>query len=683
MEIKKNFTIIIQARVESTRFEGKILKKIINLTYLEILIKRLKKAKKINKIVVACTNSSKDKQIIKICKKLKINVFSGSTNNVLKRFFDVATKYKLKNIIRITADCPLIDPVILDKMISSFEEKKVDYLSNISPPTFPDGLDIEIFNYKSLYIANREAKSIFDKEHVTPYIKRSKLFRKYNYKFYEDYSFLRLTLDEENDHKVLTQVFNNFKSNIYFSINDIVKLYKNNEKIFAINKNIIRNEGSRIGIGQKFWKRANKIIPGGTMLFSKNPNLHLPSKWPAYFSKTKGCKIWDLDGKVYNDIFLMGVGTNTLGYSNYILDKKINKVIKDGTMSSLNSIEEIYLAEKLIELHPWADMARFTRSGGEANSVAIRIARAYSGKDNVAICGYHGWHDWYLSSNLSYKSNLDNFLIKDLSVKGVPKRLINTVFPFEYNNYEKLKKIVNQKNIGVIKMEVERNEKPKNNFLNKVRELANKKNIILIFDECTSGFRKNYGGIHMDYEVYPDIAIFGKALGNGYAINAVIGKKDIMEACNSTFISSTFWTERIGSVAGLETLKIMESIKSWEIISKIGKKIKKKWAELAKINSLNIKIQGIDALPNFYFNYKNNNAYKTFISQEMIKRNILASNVIYTCIFHNKKVLDKYFSILNEVFKKINKCENDYENIYNLLETKESILGLREKDTNV
>ena len=187
----------------------------------------------------------------------------------------------------------------------------------------------------------------------------------------------------------------------------------------------------------------------------------------------------------------------------------------------------------------------------------------------------------------------------------------------------------------------------------------------------------------MDYEVYPDIAIFGKALGNGYAINAVIGKKDIMEACNSTFISSTFWTERIGSVAGLETLKIMESIKSWEIISKIGKKIKKKWAELAKINSLNIMIQGIDALPNFYFNYKNNNAYKTFISQEMIKRNILASNVIYTCISHNKKVLDKYFSILNEVFKKINKCENDYENIYNLLETQESILGLREKDTNV
>ena len=418
------------------------------------------------------------------------------------------------------------------------------------------------------------------------------------------------------------------------------------------------------------------------MLFSKNPDLHLKQKWPAYFSKTKGCKIWDLEGNVFNDMFLMGVGTNTLGYSNSSVDNKVKKTISDGNMSSLNSIEEIFLAEKLIELHPWAEMARFTRSGGEANSVAVRIARAYSGKDNIAICGYHGWHDWYLSSNLTKKNNLGSFLIQNLSIKGVPKKLSNTVFPFEYNNIKQLKKIIDTKNIGIIKMEVERNEKPKNNFLQKVREIANKKNIILIFDECTSGFRKNFGGIHMDYKVYPDIAIFGKALGNGYAINAVIGKKSIMEICQSTFISSTFWTERMGSSAGLETLKIMEKVKSWEIISKIGKKIKTNWDKLAYKNSLPLKIQGIDALPNFYFKSKNNNAYKTFISQEMLKRNILASNAIYTSISHNKKILEKYFNILDEIFRKIYKCENESENIYNLLEVNESITGLRNKDKN-
>ena len=683
MELKKNFSIIIQARVNSTRLKGKILKKIGKLSYLEILIKRLKKTKNIDKIIVACSDKKKDLEIIKICKKNNINIYVGDEQNVLKRFFFAAKKYNLENIVRITADCPLIDSDILDKMISLFIRENFDYISNINPPTFPDGLDIEIFNFKSLLFAFRNAKSKYDKEHVTPYIKRSKTLKKFNFTYKKDYSFLRLTLDEEKDHELFKKIFDEFNPNIFFTFKSIINLYKKKGQIFKINESIKRNQGSKMNTGQKYWRRANKIIPGGTMLFSKNPNLHLPKKWPVYFSKTRGCKIWDLDGKVFNDLFLMGVGTNTLGYSNQALDTRVHKIINNGNMSSLNSIEEILLAEKLIDLHPWAEMARFTRSGGEANAVAIRIARASSGKDNIAVCGYHGWHDWYLSTNLNKKDNLDNFLLKDLSIKGVPKKLSNTVFPFEYNNFEQLKKIINTKNIGVIKMEVERNEKPKNNFLKKVRDIANKKNIVLIFDECTSGFRKNFGGIHMNYRVYPDIAILGKALGNGYAVNAIIGKKNIMSECKSTFISSTFWTERIGSVAGLETLKIMEKVKSWETISKIGKIIKSQWLKIANNNSLNIKIQGLDALPNFYFKNKNNNAYKTFISQEMIKRNILASNVIYTSISHNKKILDKYFNILNDIFKKIKKCENDSENIYNLLEVEESITGLRNKDTNV
>ena len=202
-------------------------------------------------------------------------------------------------------------------------------------------------------------------------------------------------------------------------------------------------------------------------------------------------------------------------------------------MSTLNSTEEILLAEKLITLHPWAEMAKFTRSGGEANAVAIRIARAASGKDKVAICGYHGWHDWYLASNINNNNNLNNHLMRQTPIKGVPKNLRNTVFSFEYNNYNQLSKIIEEQDIGIIKMEVRRNEEPKNNFLQKVRKLATEKKIILIFDECTSGFRQTFGGLHKYYKVDPDMAIFGKALGNGHAINAIIGKKSIM-SCNSS-----------------------------------------------------------------------------------------------------------------------------------------------------
>ena len=415
------------------------------------------------------------------------------------------------------------------------------------------------------------------------------------------------------------------------------------------------------------------------MLFSKNPDLFLPKKWPAYFSKTKGCKVWDLENNPYYDLSFMGVGTNTLGYNYPPVEKKVIEIIKSGTMSTLNSTEEVLLAEKLIELHPWADMARFTRSGGEANSVAIRIARSAAGKDNVAICGYHGWHDWYLSANLRNKKNLDHHLMKDAPISGVPKKLTNTTFAFEYNNFNQLEKIVRDKKIGIIKMEVRRNVEPENNFLQKIRRLATDKKIILIFDECTSGFRETFGGIHKKYKVEPDMAIFGKAMGNGYAINAIIGKREIMETAQSTFISSTFWTERIGPAAALETIKNMEKIKSWEVISNIGKQIKKNWLDIAKKNDVSISISGIDSIANFTFNSSKHLLYKTFISQEMLKKNILASNVIYASIAHTPKILEKYYNNLDQIFRKIAQCDDSENEIKKLLDTDICIGGMREK----
>ena len=191
-----------------------------------------------------------------------------------------------------------------------------------------------------------------------------------------------------------------------------------------------------LNLGQKFWIRAKEIIPGGTMLFSKNPDLILPSKWPAYFSKSKGVNLWDLEQNKYSDMFSMGIGTNSLGYCKKEIDDKVIQTVSKGNMTSLNSPDEIFLAEKLISLHTWSEMVRFTRSGGEANSVAIRIARAASQKDNVAICGYHGWHDWYLSSNLSNSKNLNSHLMKNLPINGVVKKLKNTVYPFKYNDFK-------------------------------------------------------------------------------------------------------------------------------------------------------------------------------------------------------------------------------------------------------
>ena len=678
MESQKKILAIIQARYNSTRLPGKVLKKINNQTVLEILIKRLSQSKWISKIIVACSNNPSDKAIVDICNKLRVSYFKGSEYDVLDRFYKAAKMYKeYNNIVRITADCPLIDPEIVDKVIEGFFLKNVDYASNTNPPTFPDGFDVEVFKFGALKQAHIKARQSTEKEHVTPFIINNKKFKKFNLKNPIDYSSLRLTLDEKKDFILIAKIIKYFKNNLNFNLKNILDLYKKKKNFFLINSNLVRNEGYNLNIGQKMWKRAKNVIPGGTMLFSKNPDLFLPMFWPAYFERTKGCNVWDLEGRKYFDLSVMGVGTNILGYSRKEIDDAVRKVIDKGNMSSLNSKEEILLAEKLIEMHPWAGKVRFARTGGEAAAIAVRIARAATGKDKVAICGYHGWHDWYLSANLSDSNNLNTHLMKNLPIQGVLKNLNNSVFVFEYNNFEQLKKIVSQNSIGTVIMEVSRNEPPKKNFLENVRKLTKNKNIVLIFDECSSGFRETFGGLHLKYKITPDIATFGKALGNGYAVNAVIGTDSIMNYANSTFISSTFWTERIGSAAGLKTLEIMEKIKSWNIISDLGKKIKHRWNDIAKNHSLKINIQGLNALPRFDFVNKNNLYFKTFISQEFLKKNFLASNSIYLCTEHNTKIFENYFDILDLVFFKISKSIRDNINPQKLLNGPVCMSGIR------
>ena len=423
-----------------------------------------------------------------------------------------------------------------------------------------------------------------------------------------------------------------------------------------------------MGKGQDLYKKAKTLIPGGTMLLSKRPEMFLPDNWPSYFSKAKGCKIWDLDDNELVDMSIMGIGTNTLGYGHHEVDNAVLETVKKGNMSTLSCPEEVYLAEKLVEMNPWADMVRFARSGGEANSIAIRIARAASGKDKVAICGYHGWHDWYLSANYNTGDSLSGHLLPGLNPSGVPKALKDTVLPFHYNNFDELLELVENNEIGVIKMEVVRNFGPENNFLQRVRDLATRKNIVLIFDECTSGFRETFGGIYKKFGVEPDMAMYGKTLGNGYALTAVVGKKSVMEAAQISFISSTFWTERIGPTAALATLKVMEEIKSWEIITSIGKKIQEGWRALANSHALEIEISGIPSLSTYSFKSPNALAYKTLIAQEMLKKGFLASTNFYASIAHEEIYIEKYFNELDKVYKIISKCESNNLDINKILE---------------
>ena len=649
---------IVQARTGSIRLPNKVMKLINGIPMIEILLKRLNNSKELNQIILATSKDVTNKNLIDHVQNLGFTCVQGSELDVLDRYLQAAKKSKADAIVRITGDCPMVDPVLVDECIHNFKDSSVDYYSNTIFPTFPDGLDIEVFKFSALEKAANESTKPSHREHVTSYIKENVFFKKINHLNNKNLSNFRWTVDDPEDFEVISNVFKYFKPNIYFSWKDVLKLYNEKSELFIANSNTKRNEGEILKTGQKLWKRAKRIIPGGNMLLSKRPEMFLPNQWPTYFSKAKGCRVWDLDGNEYFDMSIMGIGTNILGYGNNEVDQAVLNTVHSGNMSTLNCPEEVYLAEKLVELHKWADMVRLARSGGEANAIAIRIARAASGRDKVAVCGYHGWHDWYLSANLADKNILDDHLLSGLQTKGVPQNLQNTVFPFHYNRFDELERLVNNHEIGVIKMEVERSTEPENNFLKKVRKLATDRKIVLIFDECTSGFRETFGGLHKKYSVEPDMAMFGKAMGNGYAITAVIGRREIMEEAQSTFISSTFWTERIGPTAALKTLEIMEREKSWEVITKLGKEIRNRTKKLANNYDLKISIKGIPALTGFSIDSKNSIQYKTLITQEMLSNGYLAGDSVYVCTEHTKEVIDGYFENLENVFKLIQDCEN-------------------------
>ena len=650
----------------STRLPNKVMKHIGGLPMIELLVKRLAKSNFVDQIVLATSVDERNNVLVKHVEKMGYVCVRGSENDVLNRFLKAARLVKADVIVRITGDCPLIDPILVDQAITQFLNVGVDYLSNADPATYPDGLDTEVFTLKALERAGRESREVFDLEHVTPYLRKPGLFKRSSMTYFEDYSHLRWTVDEPADFDVIEKVFSHFAPDIHFSWKEVLSLNGSKPAIFESNKKFLRNEGAQMETGQKLWKRAKKIIPGGNMLLSKRPEMFLPDQWPCYFSKSKGCKVWDLDGREFIDMSIMGVGTNTLGYGHPEVDEAVMQTVRNGNMSTLNCPEEVYLAERLVELHPWAQMVRFARTGGEANAIAVRIARAASGRNKVAICGYHGWHDWYLSANLGDDKSLDGHLLPGLEPTGVPHELRGNTLTFKYNDFAELEDLVSANEIGVIVMEVMRSEGPHDDFLKRVRDLATAKNIVLIFDECSSGFRQTFGGLHKLFDVEPDMAMFGKTLGNGYSITAVIGKREVMEMAQSTFISSTFWTERIGPSAALKTLEVMERLRSWEKITDIGRNITYRWQALASKHNLAITTSGIPAFTGFAFESPNALAYKTLITQEMLLRGFLASTSVYACTEHTKEIIDAYFSELDPLFALIKECEEG-RNVKSLL----------------
>ncbi|MDH3892463.1 MAG: aminotransferase class III-fold pyridoxal phosphate-dependent enzyme [candidate division Zixibacteria bacterium] len=416
-------------------------------------------------------------------------------------------------------------------------------------------------------------------------------------------------------------------------------------------------------------KKAGKLIPGLSQLLSKRPDQFAPDVWPGYFSKAAGVEVWDLDGNCYVDMSIGGIGANVLGYADPDVDAAVHKAVDSGSSSSLNCPEDVQLAELLCSLHPWAQMVRFARTGGEAMAVAVRLARACTGRDKIAFCGYHGWHDWYLAANLGTEDALGEHLLRGLSPNGVPQGLKGTSLPFRYNRLSELEAIVSEHgaDLAAIVMEPIRSEWPDDGFFDGVMKLATQSGALLVIDEISAGFRMNSGGAHLKLGFNPDIAVFSKAIGNGYPIAAVIGREDVMQAAQRTFISSTCWTERIGPTAAIATIEKHLRLNVGEHLMRIGQAVQEGWKQTATRHQLSIKVGGLPPLSHYSFENENANALKAKFVQLMLDEGYLASTSFYAMAAHTDEHVSRYLEAVDRSFGRMSELLNNGELMHSLV----------------
>ncbi len=647
--------LLIQARVNSSRLPGKVLLQLEGKSVLEHVVERAGRCARVSDVIICTSTSCDDDAVAALCSSLPVKCFRGSEHDVLDRFYQAAWLSSADIVVRCTCDCPMIDAGLIDKVINHFRQNDLDYMCLGDNNYQCDGFDVEVFSFKALALASREARESYEREHVTPFVRKTGkcaslplqgLERYQNLRFQD----LRFSLDTERDFERIKTVFAAlYQKNNNFSLFDVLDFADANcEVVRSVDESGLVFTGK----GQTLYEQAKMLIPGGTQLLSKRPEMLLPDLWPAYYRTAQGIDITTLDGVKLKDFGYMSVGACVLGYCDYDVNSAVHRAINRGSISSLNCPSEVELTKLLCEIHPWAECARYTRGSGEACALAVRIARAASGKDKLAFCGYHGWHDWYLAANINDGNNdlLKFHLLPNLNMQGVPSGLKNSAFPFSYNKIEELLQIVTSHDIGCIIMEVQRSEPPKDGFLKKVRDLASEKGIILIFDEVTSGFRHNAGGLHLLLGVNPDVAILGKALGNGFPIAAVIGTRAVMNAAANTFISSTYWTEDIGPSAALACIKKFRDNHVGQHLEQLGKYFQTELRRIAKDTEIDVSVDGLAALSTFTFKYENKQAVKTLFMQKMLERKILSGGGFYISFAHKKADVDFYLNQIRLVF---------------------------------
>ena len=643
---------IIQARMNSSRLPNKMLADIAGEPMLSHVVKRTMKSKLIDKVAVATTINSIDDPLEDFCVLNKIYCYRGSEEDVLDRFYQLAKIQKADAIVRITGDCPFVDPDIIDDVINEYQNGDYDYVTNSMRYTYPDGMDVEIFSYDALEKAYTNATSLREKEHVVSYFKYSGLFKIKNVinpnPISQEY---RLSVDQPDDLKFVREIYSKLinQGNVEFRMKDILELISDNPYISDINSNIHRNQGSytsyandppvapldrTLSNSYDIKEKAETLIPGLTQTFSKGPLVFIQNVSPVYLSKANGSHVWDVDGNEYID-YPMALGPVILGHNYPAVTQAVINQVQNGTSYSLPHPLEVEVADLIVQNVPSAEMVRFGKNGSDATSGAIRAARAYTGRDIIVCCGYHGWQDWYVGTTT-----------RDA---GVPQSVKDLTITFEYNNFSSLKDLFDKypNQIAAVIMEPIGVELPKTGFLEDVKNITKKEGAVLIYDEIVTGFRLDLGGAQKYFGVTPDLTCVGKAMGNGYPISAVAGNKEIMKMFDQIFFSFTFGGEAVSLAAAKATIEEMQNKSVINHLWQQGQRLSDGFNALSSYFGLEKYIRSDGLAPHTAIIYMSGDndfvdplVVKSLFQQECIKRGILISSSQNISFSHTNHDID-------------------------------------------
>jgi glutamate-1-semialdehyde aminotransferase/spore coat polysaccharide biosynthesis protein SpsF (cytidylyltransferase family) len=651
---------IVQARMGSSRLPGKTLADVAGRPLLVHVVERVRKARRVDKVVVATTDQSSDDPIAALCRQGGIDCFRGSEDDVLDRFYRTARANTADSVVRITADCPLIDPAVIDKVIARFQVGDCDYVSNTIRYTYPDGLDTEVCSFAALEQAWGEAKKPSEREHVTPYLRTEK-FRSANVESESPVPLgkYRWTVDYPADLEFVRKIYEAFSGNEHFGYQDIFHLLKERPELATIQAETITNEGyykslyqqakpgaapkRPLAHSQEWLERAKRVIPGCAQTFSKGYTQYVQGVAPVFLQRGKGCRVWDVDGNEYVD-YVQGLLPNILGYAHSEVNAAAAAQTQEGHSFSLPHPLEVQLAERLTRLIPCAEMVRFGKNGSDATSGAVRAARAFTRRDRIACCGYHGWQDWFIGSTTRNA--------------GVPQAVRQLTHPFIYNDLTNLEKVFNEHpgEFAAVIMEPVNFVEPLPGFLAAVKELAHKHGALLIFDEICTGFHFGLGGAQKLFGVTPDLACFGKAMGNGFPISCVLGRADVMRIFSEIFFSFTFAGEVASMAAAMKVLDILESTDALARMEANGRTLQDGVNAMVTQAGLSARIKAIGRAQWSLLKFTEENGtdsplLKNLFQQEALKRGVLLLVTHNITAAHDTSAIHQTLEVYAEVIK--------------------------------